>query len=142
MPSLNRVILIGRLVRDPELRTTATGTAVANFTIAVDRRLKSDGTKKADFIRIVIWGKQGENCSNYPAKGRLVAVDGRLQIHTYQAQDDQNRTSAEVIAENVQFFSPKGSRPSADAASSPDAEVLGESYNEFDNGFGSEEPPF
>jgi single-strand DNA-binding protein len=133
MSSINQVVLVGRLARDPELRYTASGTAVANFTLAVDRRPKSDGTKEADFIRIIAWGKQGENCSNYLAKGRLVAVDGRLQMHTYQGQDGQNHTSAEVIAENVQFLSPKGttngSAPSADAAPSLDAEIPGETYN-------------
>ena len=140
MSSLNHVVLIGRLARDPELRYTGSGTAVANFTIAVDRRPKPDGTKEADFIRIVSWGKQGENCSNYLAKGRLVAVDGRLQMHTYQGQDGQNHTSAEVIAENVQFLSPKDTANGS--APSPDAEIPGETYDESNIGFGSEEPPF
>ena len=102
---LNRIVLIGRLTREPELRFTATGTAVANFTLAVDRqRPNSQGEREADFIRVVVWGKQGETCSNYLGKGRLVAVDGRLQVRTYQAQDGQNRTSAEVVAENVRFL--------------------------------------
>jgi single-strand DNA-binding protein len=140
MPSLNHVVLIGRLARDPELRYTDSGTAVANFTIAVDRRPKPDGSKDADFIRIVSWGKQSENCANYLAKGRLVAVDGRLQVRAYQGQYGQNHTSVEVVAENVQFLSPKpaanGSMPAADVPS-PDAEVPGETYD-----FGSEEPPF
>lgn len=107
MPSLNHIVLIGRLVRDPELRHTTAGTAVANFTLAVDRRPRSDGTKEADFIRVITWGKQGENCANYLAKGRLVAVDGCLQIRTYQGKDGQNHSTSEVIAENVQFLSPK-----------------------------------
>ena len=71
MSSLNHVVLIGRLARDPELRQTPSGTAVANFTIAVDRRPKPDGAKEADFIRIAAWGKQGEACSNYLEKGHL-----------------------------------------------------------------------
>jgi single-strand DNA-binding protein len=108
MSSLNHVVLIGRLVRDPELRQTPSGTAVANFTIAVDRRPRPDGAKEADFVRIAAWGKQGEACSNYLEKGRLVAVEGRLQIHSYQIQDGQNRTTTEVIAEHVQFLTAKG----------------------------------
>jgi single-strand DNA-binding protein len=143
MSSLNRIVLIGRLVRDPELRSTASGTAVANFTLAVDRqRPNSQGEREADFIRIVVWGKQAETCSNYLEKGRLVAVDGRLQISAYQGQDGQNRTSAEVVAESVRFLSPRPAGGSAPALS-PDAETPGESFSgEFDNGFGSEEPPF
>jgi single-strand DNA-binding protein len=119
---------------------------VANFTLAVDRqRPNSQGEREADFIRIVVWGKQAETCANYLGKGRLVAIDGRLQISSYQGQDGQNHTSAEVVAESVRFLSPRpagGSAPAADA-SSLDAETLGESYDgECNNGFGSEEPPF
>jgi single-strand DNA-binding protein len=145
MPSLNRIVLVGRLTRDPELRSTASGTAVANFTLAVDRqRSNAQGERQADFIRIVVWGKQAETCTSYLSKGRLVAVDGRLQISAYQGQDGQNRTSAEVVAESVRFLSPRPANGSAPAvgASSLDAEVPGETYSEFDNGFGSEEPPF
>jgi single-strand DNA-binding protein len=107
MSSLNHVVLIGRLARDPELRQTPSGTAVANFTIAVDRRPNPDGVKQADFIRIAAWGKQGEACSSYLAKGSNVAVEGRLQVHRYQNQDGQNRTATEVVAEHVQFLAAK-----------------------------------
>jgi single-strand DNA-binding protein len=121
MSSLNHVVLIGRLVRDPELRQTASGTAVANFTLAVDRRPKADGAKEADFLRVVAWGKLGEHCANYLAKGRLVAVEGRLQAHTYQGQDGQSHTAVEVVAENVQFLSPN---PKNEVEGpSPDAEI-------------------
>lgn len=124
MSSLNHVVLIGRLTRDPELRYTASGIAVANFTIAVDRRPRSDGTKEADFIRVVAWGKQGENCGSYLVKGRLVAIEGRLQVHTYQS-DGQNRTATEVIAESIQFLTPKdrGSDQSSESAASLDADL-------------------
>lgn len=127
MSSLNHVVLIGRLARDPELRQTPSGTAVANFTIAVDRRPKPDGAKEADFIRIAVWGKQGEACSSYLAKGRLVAVEGRLQVHSYQNQDGQNRTTTEVIAEHVQFLTAKGridtSANGSVEALSPEADI-------------------
>lgn len=149
---LNRIVLIGRLTRDPELRFTSSGTAVANFTLAVDRqRPNSQGEREADFIRIVVWGKQGETCANYLGKGRLVAVDGRLQVRTYQGQDGQNRTAAEVIAENVRFLdragtSAAGRAPGEGAEAGPGAPAgdLGGGVppGDFDDGFGSEEPPF
>ncbi len=127
MPSLNYVNLIGRLAKDPELRHTPSGAVMANFTIAVDRRSKPDGVKGADFIRVVSWGKQGETCANYLAKGRLVAVEGRLQVRGYQGQDGQNRTVTEVIAENVQFLDKKGKHASAangsDEAPVPEVDI-------------------
>jgi len=104
MASLNRVILIGRLTRDPELRYTPGGSAVANFGIAVDRRPGPQGEREADFVNIVTWNKVAESCANHVTKGRLVAVEGRLQIRAYQTQDGQRRQVAEVIANNVQFL--------------------------------------
>lgn len=99
---MNSVILIGRLVRDPELKYTANGVAVCNFTLAVDRVFSKD--KEADFIPIVVWGKIGEACGNNLGKGRLVAVEGRLQIRNYETQDGQKRKVAEVVANSVQFL--------------------------------------
>jgi single-strand DNA-binding protein len=129
--ALNKVILIGRLVRDPELRNTATGTAVVNFTLAVDRqRPNGQGEREADFIRIVVWGKQAESCSNYLSKGRQVAIDGRLQISTYQDKDGQSHTAAEVVAESVQFLSPRPATNGPAPEPSQDAEVPGEFYQE------------
>lgn len=105
---LNRIILIGRLTRDPELRFTPNGRAVCSFTLAVDRNFPSqDGTRETDFINIVVWGKQAENCSQYLAKGRLAAVDGRLQIRSFDGNDGQKRYVTEVVADNVRFLSPK-----------------------------------
>jgi len=101
---LNRVILIGRLTREPDLRYTASGLAVAKFTLAVDRRVVKDREKEADFIDIVVWQKQAENCANYLGKGRLVAVDGRLQIRSYDDNQGIRRKAVEVIAENVRFL--------------------------------------
>ncbi len=145
---LNRIVLIGRLTREPELRFTSAGTAVANFTLAVDRqRPNSQGEREADFIRIVVWGKQAETCSNYLSKGRLVAVDGRLQISKYQGQDGQNRTSAEVVAESVRFLDRAQRAPGEGAGAVPGGPAV-DAGNDFpsgdfgDDGFGSEEPPF
>ena len=99
---LNRVILIGRLTRDPELRYTTNGTAVAQFTLAVNRRFNKDET---DFIDIVAWRGLAENCANYLSKGSLAAVEGRLQISNYENKDGQKRKTAEVVADDVRFLS-------------------------------------
>jgi single-strand DNA-binding protein len=105
---LNRIVLIGRLTKDPELRYTQSGKAVCAFTLAVDRPyLANNGNREADFINIVVWNKTAENCAQYLAKGKLAAVDGRLQIRSYDGQDGQRRYVTEVIADNVRFLSPK-----------------------------------
>ncbi len=103
---INTVILIGRLTRDPELRyTTNAGAALTTFTLAVDRPFTNQqGEREADFIRIVTWRKLAENCANYLGKGRLVAVDGRLQVRNYENSEGERRIIAEVVASNVQFL--------------------------------------
>jgi len=112
---LNRIILIGRLTRDVELRYTQEGKAVANFTLAVDRPFKNQqGEKEADFIRTIVWGKQAENCANYIGKGRLVAVDGRLQIRSYEGQDGDRKYITEVVAETVKFLDRPKEEPLAE----------------------------
>lgn len=101
--SINRVVLVGRLTRDPELRTTSTGKSVTSFSIAVDKRFKGgDGEDTADFFRVSCWEKTAEFVANYLTKGRLVAVDGRLQSRKYTASDGTNREVVEVVAESVQ----------------------------------------
>lgn len=102
---LNRTILIGRLTKDPELRYTPNGVAVASFKLAVNRnRANRDGEREVDFIPIVVWQKQAENCANYLHKGSLVAIDGRLQVRTFDGNDGQRRWITEVIAEYVRFL--------------------------------------
>ncbi len=102
---LNRVVLIGRLVRDPELRYTPSGAAVANFTLAVDRQFTTkQGTRETDFIDVVVWQKLAETVANNLGKGRLVAVEGRLQVRSYETQEGQKRKAAEVVADNVRFL--------------------------------------
>ncbi|WP_062307081.1 single-stranded DNA-binding protein [Alicyclobacillus sendaiensis] len=102
---LNRVILIGRLTADPELRYTNNGTAVASFTLAVDRmRSGPNGERQTDFINVVVWQKQAEVVAQYLQKGRLAAVDGRLQIRSYDNRDGQRVRVAEVVAETVRFL--------------------------------------
>ena len=102
---LNKVILIGRLVRDQEVRYTQAGKAVTTFDIAVDRNhTDAQGNRETDFVPIVTWGKLAETCGNYLSKGRLVAVDGRLQIRSYETQEGQKRRVTEVVAEGVRFL--------------------------------------
>lgn len=106
---LNRIVVIGRLTRDPEIRTTSNGTPVATFTVAVGRSFSNNrGEKETDFIPVVVWRAQAENCGRYLSKGKLVAVDGRLQIRTYEANDSSKRTVAEIVADNVRFLSSNG----------------------------------
>ena len=101
---LNRVVLIGRLTKEPDLRYTTSGIAVARFTLAVDRGFKNqDGEKQADFIPITVWRGQAENCAKYLAKGRLVAVSGRIQTGSYD-KDGQRHYTTEVVADEVRFL--------------------------------------
>ena len=102
---MNSVFLIGRLTRDPEVRYIASSqTAVATFTVAVDRPAYQGEEKKADFPRITVFGKQAENCEKYLAKGRLVAIEGRLQTGSYQNKDGVTVYTTDVIASRVQFL--------------------------------------
>lgn len=109
---MNLVVLIGRLTRDPELKYLAnTGTPVATFSLAVDKQLSKEkkqelaekGEPTADFINIVVWGKQAENCANYLAKGRLVAIQGRIQSRSWETENGR-RYATEVVANQVQFL--------------------------------------
>lgn len=100
---MNSVIMIGRLVRDPELRFIAgSGKAVANFSIAVDRPFSKE--KQADFFRVVVWGKTAENCANYLSKGRKVAVKGYLTSRSYDAANGEKKYITEIVADNIEFL--------------------------------------
>lgn len=102
---MNKVVLIGRLTRDPELRYTSSNIATATFSLAVDRNFTNqNGEREADFINIVVWRKQAENVKNYLTKGSQVAIDGRIQTRSYDGQDGQKRYVTEVVADNVQFL--------------------------------------
>lgn len=101
---LNKIILMGRLTRDPELRRTGSGTAVTSFALAVDRDFKGQGgEKETDFIDIVAWRNTAEFVSKYFTKGRMAVVEGRLQIREWKDKEGNNRRSAEVVADNVYF---------------------------------------
>lgn len=102
---LNKWIGIGRLTRDPELRYTPSGVAVCTFTLAVDRPFTNqDGDREADFINIVTWRSLAENCANYLRKGRLTAVEGRLQIRNYENSEGRRVYVSEIVADNVRFL--------------------------------------
>ena len=101
---MNKVFLIGRLVKNPELRYTANNTPVATFTIAVNRPKRQDKEQEADFINVVTWGKQADNCNKYLEKGSQVAIDGRIQTRSYDGEDGKRRYVTEIIAESIQFL--------------------------------------
>ncbi|EUJ31001.1 ssDNA-binding protein [Listeria floridensis FSL S10-1187] len=105
---MNRVVLVGRLTKDPELRYTPAGVAVATFTLAVNRTFTNQqGEREADFINCVVWRKPAENVANFLKKGSLAGVDGRVQTRNYEGQDGRRVYVTEVVAESVQFLEPK-----------------------------------
>ena len=108
---MNKVFLIGRLTRDPELRYTSSNIPVVTFSLAVNRNFTNqNGEREADFINIVVWRKQAENIKNYISQGSQVAIDGRIQTRKYEDQNGQKRYVTEVVADNVQFLDTKASR--------------------------------
>ena len=113
---MNNVTLIGNLTRDPELSYTPnTQTACCRFTIAVNRPRRNGEDQGADYIRITVWGNQAENCNRYLAKGRKVAVRGRITTGSYKDRNGQTVYTTDVIADNVEFLSPQSENPSAGA---------------------------
>jgi single-strand DNA-binding protein len=102
---LNSIVLVGRLTKDPSLAYTGSGKAVATLRLAVDRGTTApDGSKETDFVDVVVWERQAETCANYLGVGRLIAVQGRLQIRQYETQEGQRREKAEVVASQVRFL--------------------------------------
>ncbi|EHL2674988.1 single-stranded DNA-binding protein [Listeria monocytogenes] len=105
---MNRVVLVGRLTKDPDLRYTPAGVAVATFTLAVNRPFKNgQGEQEADFIQCVVWRKPAENVANFLKKGSLTGVDGRVQTRNYEGDDGKRVYVTEIVAESVQFLEPK-----------------------------------
>lgn len=146
---MNSVTLIGRLTKDPELRYLPNGgTAVCNFSIAVDKdgltrekrqEMQSQGKHTADFINIVVWGKQGENCANYLAKGRLVAIQGRIQTGSYNANDGSKRYTFDVVAERTEFLEWGDKNSSSGNTNMNNSNTNNESNNFAGDGFDSVE---
>ena len=114
---MNKVILIGRLARDPEMRTTGSGVTMTRFTVAVSRPVNpqnANGQPQADFISCIAWRRQAENIAKYCSKGSQVAVEGRIQTGSYDGQDGQKRYTTDIVADNVTFL---GTRGNADNSS-------------------------
>lgn len=113
---MNKAILIGNLTRDPEVRTTQSGVSMCSFTIAINRRFTAaDGSRPADYIPIVTWRKTAELCGQYLSKGRKVAVSGEIQTRSYEAKDGTKRYVTEVVADEVEFLTPRGEGGRSDA---------------------------
>lgn len=131
---MNKIMLIGRLTKDPELRYTQSGSAVASFTLAVNRRFANqNGEREADFINCVAWQKTGEFVANYFKKGQMMALEGRLQVRSYDGNDGQRRWVTEVVAEQIEFVGPKEGGSNASSAGKQDYRP---SNNSLDTGFG------
>ena len=112
MANINRVVLVGNLTKDPELRHTPGGTAVCTLRLAVNTRRKDgatgEWTEKPNYFDITVWGNQAENCAQYLSKGRPVAVDGRLEWREWEAQDGTKRSKVDIVAQSVQFLDSRG----------------------------------
>lgn len=133
---MNKACLIGRLTRNPELRYTQTQKAVATFTLAINRPVASDGQKVADFISIVVWGKQAENVNKYIKQGDQLAVEGRIQTRTFDDQNGQKRYVTEVIAESVQFLEKKKEQTQQEPfQNQTNCQVFNQAMNENRNPF-------
>jgi single-strand DNA-binding protein len=122
--SFNKVMLMGNLTRDPELRYTSGGQAVCNFSLAINRYFNDkQGERKEEttFMRVTVWGKQGENCAQYLTKGRSAFVEGRLQSRSWETEDGQKRSAVDVVADSVQFIGGRGD--TSDVTSSDEGSI-------------------
>lgn len=123
---MNKAILLGRLTKDPEVKYTQSGKAVASFTLAIDRRKGANGEKQADFIACVAWEKTAETIGNYCGRGQQIAVEGRIQSRSYEAKDGSKRYVTEVVVQNMDFCGKKsdnGGHAAESAASDYDEEI-------------------
>jgi single-strand DNA-binding protein len=135
---MNKLTIIGNLTRDPESRTTASGSTVCSFTVAVNRRRSSQNSNQpeADFFRVSVWNQQGENCQRYLTKGRKVCVVGRVSVSTYQGNDGNTRASLDVMAEEVEFLSSRqddAGYTAAPAAAPKAAPAMDAGFQEVDD---------
>lgn len=126
---INRVVLVGRMTKDPVLRKTGTGASVTSFTVACDRRIKTEGQPTADFINCVCWNKVADNTAQFTHKGSLVGVEGRIQTRSYDDQSGRRIYVTEVVADSVQFLEPKGTNSAAAVnAYTPDYDAGNQGY--------------
>lgn len=133
---MNKVILIGNLTRDPELRTTQSGTTLCSFGLAVNRRRKVEGQQEVDFFTITAWRQLGELCARYLSKGRKVCVVGQIQIRSYDAQDGTKRTAVDIVADDIEFLSSAQQDGGyASRAAAPAAPAAPSGFSPADSGF-------
>ena len=126
---INRVVLVGRMTKDPVLRKTGTGASVTSFTVACDRRIKTEGQPTADFINCVCWNKVADNTAQFTHKGSLVGVEVRIQTRSYDDQSGRRVYVTEVVADSVQFLEPKGTNSAAAVnAYTPDYDAGNQGY--------------
>lgn len=111
---MNKLMIIGNLTKDPDLRSTSNGVSVCDFTVAVNRRQKKEGQPDADFFHVTVWRQLGENCGKYLAKGRKVCCVGAVSVRTYQTQSGENRASLELTADDVEFLPSGGGNSDQD----------------------------
>lgn len=139
MAGMNRVVLVGRMVRDPERKRTNSGSSVTSFTIAVDNPAKTGAERSASFIPCTCWNKTAENVAKYCTKGSLIGVDGRLNQRSYEDRNKQKRSVIEVVAESVQFLERKGASDAAssDYASSVNQDIQDSNSNASHEGIDS-----
>mgnify|MGYP000868293237 FL=1 len=123
---MNKAILLGRLTKDPEIKYTQSGKAVASFTLAVDRRKSASGEKQADFISCVAWEKTAETIGNYCGRGQQIAVEGRIQSRSYDAQDGSKRYVTEVVVQSMEFCGRRSDNAGNGAAAAGSMEPAGE----------------
>jgi single-strand DNA-binding protein len=141
---VNRVLLVGRMCNDPELKYTPSGVAVANFRVAVDRPFtNAQGEREADFIDTVAWRQNAEFSANYLTKGRLVCIEGRLQVRSWTTQDGQRRRAMEVVADNVRALDRPREREAAGAAAGAETGETASNRTADDADYGGSTPdPF
>ena len=129
---MNKALLVGRITTKPELRTTSSGIPFTRFSVAINRPFSNNGERSADFINILVWRKQAENVCNFLDKGSQVAIEGRIQTGSYTDKDGNNRTSFEVVADNVQFLDSKSQRSNESQIPISDGVDIGnDTYSEF-----------
>ena len=140
--NINRVVLVGNLTRDPEMKHLPSGTALCSLRIAVNTRRKDESgqwTDKPNYFDVSVWGNQGESCEQYLAKGRPVAIDGRLEWREWEAQDGSKRQAVEVVAESVQFL---GGRQDSEAAAYVPAGATAGGGDDFPTSPADDDIPF
>ncbi|QCR33151.1 single-stranded DNA-binding protein [Lysinibacillus sp. SGAir0095] len=144
---INRVVLVGRLTKDPELRYTPSGVPMTRFTVAVNRTFKQEGQPEADFIGCLAWRKQAENLANFMKKGSLIGVEGRIQTGSFEGQDGKRVYTTDVVADAIQFLEPRSNnsdgsnsapnyQPNTNYQSQPNTQNMGQhgGYNQQNNG--------